>query len=476
MHKFIQPTILIALLALPAWAEEVAPDNIVADTYANIDIYATAQTEPYASPKAIEPKLVAPALLTKPVQVALPSLSREDNAALHLSILRDEVDSMTQVGFFGSLFSANEELQRALMQDIELFLTIYSDLSITADVMLLKGEMFAKQNQPEAATAAWLQTMYEFPQTDAARQAKEAVLDVIENDWDDAAETIKPILKNVPAKDIASRLRELINQLYPINDKEMVASLTLLQLDFLKRFSDDIHADEVQVLLAHNMGAESAESGVFGFKKLLALYPNSHYRPEAMLAIADLQRLRLKEYEKAAANYQVLIKEHPEHKLAKHAYENLALTQAQHLKQYAEAIVTNTKIVELYPEDKMSIKALQDMAKLQEKKTDEPRKAVVSLRKLATMFHSYEATDALADAIKIADKKLKDNALAFEVRQQLVRDYPNSDDAPKVLFAMAEYMESLNDSGQATDLYNQLLSQYPDHKLAAKVRKQQATK
>lgn len=472
MKKTLLPTLLISFIASPVLAEDMTTDM-----YANIDIYAAAQVEPYAEPIPAPQADAALAPVIKPVtKVVLPSLSREDNASLHLNILRDEVDSMTQVGFFGSLFSTNEELQTALMQDIELFLTIYSDLPITAQAMLLKGQMLAKQNHPEAATLAWLQTMYEFPQTDAARQAKEKASDLVENDWDDAAETIRPIMENVPDKDVASRLRKLISQLYPINDKELIASLTLLQLDFLKRFSTDIHADEVQVLLAHNMGAESARSGVFGFKKLLALYPNSHYRSEAMLAVADLQRVRLKEYEKAEGNYQVLIKTYPEHKLVKHAYENLALTQSQHLKKYAEAVTTYAKIVELYPEDKVSLMALQNMAKLQEKKTDEPREAVASLRKLATMFHGYEATDALDNAIKIASKKVKDDQLTFEIRQQLVADYPNSEGAPRALFAMAKYMDTQQNSVKASELYNQLLAQYADHKLANKVRKQQQTK
>ncbi len=464
-------TISLPITVIFLLSSQVLAEDMLTDMYANIDIYAAAQHDSYAS--SAMPINEEPKLMSNLEKIVLPSLSREDNAGLHLNILRDEVDNMTQVGFFGSLFSKNEELQQALMQDIELFLAIYSDLPITAEAMLLKGQMLAKQNHPEAAAVAWLQTIYEFPQTDAARQAREKMNDLIESDWDAAAETIRTILKSVPDKDVASRLRILINQLYPIDNKDLVAALTLLQLDFLKRFPNDLHADEVQVLLAHNMGAESAESGIFGFKKLLALYPNSHYRAESMLAVADLQRVRLKAYEKAEGNYQILIKSYPEHKLVKHAYENLALTQSQHLRKYADAVTTYAKIVELYPEDKISLMALQNMAKLQEKKTDEPREAIVSLRKLATMFHGYEATDALDTAIKIASKKVKDDQLAFEIRQQLVADYPNSEGAPRALFAMAEYMDAQQNKTKASELYNQLLTQYPDHKLAKKVRKQQ---
>ncbi len=445
MKLWISSTLLFALIN-PAYAEDVA-----------VDTYASPQMDIYAAAEAPAPVVVAPQPIT------MPGLSREDTAALHLSILRDEVDNMTQVGFFGSLFAANEELQQALTQDIELFLAVYSDLSLTAEAMQLKGDMLSKQHHPEAAAVAYLQTMYEFPKTDAARQAKQKVKDILEKDWDDYADDVRATLQAVPNAGVADRLRSLINQLYPINDKDLVAALTLLQLDFLKRFSDDAHADEVQILLAHNMGAESAEAGVFGFKKLLALYPNSSYRPEAMLAIADLQRTRLKAYEKAEQNYKVLIDTYPEHKLTKNAYEHLALTQAEDLKKYPQSIATYSKIVALYPDDKISLLALQHKAKLQERKTDEPRKAVATLRQLATMFHGFEATDALEDAISIARKKLKDDKLLFEVRQQLVNDYPNSDAAPKALFNMAE---STND----TALYGQFLKQYPDHKLAKKVR------
>ncbi len=434
-----------------AWAEDTSTHTPMVDEYTHIDMYTTT------------PKKEASITLMPASTIARPQLSRQDNAALHLSLLRDEVDHITKVGFFGAWFDTNEALQQALMRDIALYLHIYSDLPIAAEAMQLKGDMLAKQNNTEAATVAYLQTIYEFPNTPSARQSKKKVLALVAEDWSEEEKTIQHIAKSVPDGNTATRLRLLSSALYPIENKEMVVALTLLQLDILKRFPDDPHIDEVQVLLAHNMGADSAKAGIFGFKKLLALYPNSNYRPEAMLAIADLQRIRLKDYEKAEKNYQTLINSYPEHQLTKHAYVHLADTQANHLKKYTEAVETYATIVQLYPNDTVSLKALQHKANIEAKKLKAYQQAVVSLRQLATMFHSFEATDALKDAIKIAEKKLKDDALAFDIRQQLVRDYPNSDIAPKALFNMAEYK---ND----TTLYEQFLSQYPDHKLAKKVR------
>jgi TolA-binding protein len=80
------------------------------------------------------------------------------------------------------------------------------------------------------------------------------------------------------------------------------------------------------------------------------------------------------------------------------------------------------------------------------------------------MFHSFEASEALHDAIKIAEKELKNQTLAFEVRQQLVKDYPGSDEAPEALFDMAEYIEKSGDTAQAKKLYHQLIEQYPSEK------------
>ncbi len=456
----------------PSWAD----DNAI-NTYETLDIYAQATQSNNSNPVITLETDTPPMIPMASAIIEAPKLSKEDNAILHLSLIRETADDIKEAGIFSNLFSSDSALETTLLQDIHLFLAVYGDLPIASEALFLQGQIQKKQGLEEAAAVSWLQTIYEYPSSDAEMRARQALSDLIDSDWDKFADKIKVILGNVPQADKATRLSSLINQLYPLDDKDLIQALRDLQFDFLQRFANDYHADEVQILMAHNMGAESAESGIFGFKKLLALYPNSSYRAEAMLAIADLQRVRLKAYEKAEANYKILIQEYPEHKLIKNAYKNLALTQDKHLKQYHQAIATYQAIVTRYPEDKLALTSLQQIAVLQEKKTDEPRKAIDTLRKLATMFHGVEATDALEDAIRIANRRIDDGQLAYDIQAQLLKDYPKSDAAPKALFAMAEYAEQkLKDANQAKALYQQFMQQYPEHRLAKKVAERLAQK
>jgi len=442
-----QSTLLLALLLAPMIASADEPA---------FDIYAKASSDkPLASAPTHAPKL-----------------SRQDNATLHLGIIREQTENVETTGFFGAIFASDDPINATLLQDLDIFTTIYQDLPIAAEGMHLRGQIYKKIDQPEAALVSWLQTIAEFPKSSAARKAQADIELSLAGDLKHFYEVMNGIIANFPAGNAPTRLNYLINKLYPLENIKLSQALTQLQVSFLKRFADDAHADEVQVLLAHNQGAASAEGGIFGFKKVLALYPNSSYRPEAMLAIADLQRLRLKAYEKASSNYRILIAEFPNHELSKLAYQNLALTLNEHLRDYPEAIVVLGDIVKKYPKDKAALEALQTMARLQAKKTDQPREAVTTLRKLAMMFKGYEATDALSDAIKISERTLKDDALTLSLREQIVRDFPTSNEAPIALFDMAEYADKTEKNQEkAKVLYGQLVQAYPEHKLAAEAKK-----
>lgn len=412
-------------------------------------------------------------LTPPPLVIEAPKLSRQDNANLHLSIIRDETDQMKENSFMDNLFSTSSEIQDTLVQDVDLFLAVFSDLKVASEALFIKGQLQQKQGNEEDAAVTWLQILYEYPGADIENTTQQHLTALIEKDLKKFEEVLQPISKKVSQdSDKATRITKLIRQLYPINDTNITKALITLQLDFLSRFPDDIHADEIQVLLAHNLGADSAESGVYGFKKLLALYPNSFYRPESMLAVADLQRNRLRTYDKATKNYTLLIQEYPKHTLAKNAYKNLALTYEENLKQYQDAIKTYDTIVALYPKDKVALNALQHIATLQERKTNQVPESIATLRKLATMFHGTEAPQALDHAITLADKKLKDAMLTLAIREELLRKYPDSEEAPQAMYEMGVYAEEVEkDPTKARDIYQKFVLKYPEHKLAKRAAK-----
>jgi len=403
--------------------------------------------------------------------VKRPSLSEKEISILHLNLIRNHFDAYAH---HRSFFSSSSELNDTLLQDISLFLKQYNHLPIAADALFLKGRILLNQGEEEKAAIAWLQVLYEHPRSEAAISAKQRLLILIEKDWDDYAKEITAIINHKIKGKKTARLLSLIRQVYDIDDKDVDKALAELQLEFISRFPNDAHVDEVQVLYAHNIAVSSAKSGVFAFEKLLTLYPNSGYRAEALLASADLQRKPLKQYDKAVANYKKLIREYPRSTLVKRAYKNLALIQEKEQKDYAGAVQSLNKIVKLFPKDKMALEALQTMADLQAGKLKDPHAAVLSLRKLAKMFpdHEKEAIEALKDAAKIARKKLKDNELYTQILRQVVQDFSKNEAAPKALYDLADFTEKkLNKPKEAQDYYLQLIRQYPTHKLAEKARK-----
>ncbi|MCF6208607.1 MAG: tetratricopeptide repeat protein [Ghiorsea sp.] len=403
--------------------------------------------------------------------VKRPSLSEKEVSILHLNLIRNHFDTSQHKRSF---FSSGSGLSETLLQDLGLFLNQYNHLPIAAEALFLKGRILLGQGEEEAAAIAWLQVLYEHPRSETAIGAKQRLFILIENDWDDHAKDINAIIKHKVKGKKAARLVSLIRQLYKIEDKKLDKALAQLQIQFLYRFPNSRRADEVQTLLAHNLATQSAKSGSFEFEKLLTLYPNSAYRAEALLATADLQLKPLKQYDKAASNYKKLVREYPRHKLVKHAYKNLALIQEKHQKDYAGAVQNLSKIIKLFPKDEMSLWALQKMADLQESRLKDPKSAVYTLSKLAKMFpsHKKESIEALKDAAKIARKKLKDKDLYKQMQLQIVKEFSNSDAAPKALYALADFTEKkLDNRKDAQNYYLQLIRQYPEHKLAAKARK-----
>jgi len=476
MKKLIIAT---SLLTLALNLSTASADDVVGDTYSttNIDSYsenvalneeATASLAPIAAENddiAHPPEAVN---IAAPAKVERPHLSREEVATLHLNIIREHVESTKSAGMF-SFLSSSSAINETLLKDINLFLHVYNDLPMAAEALFLKGRVQRKLKMEEAAAISWLQVLYEFPKSDMVFNAEQRLLLLLEKDWDDYTEQVRAIMGQVNTGDRPSRLIALINQLFAIEDKDVAFALEKLQINFLQRYPQHLHIDEIEVLLAHNLGSTDAKSGIFAFEKVLALYPYSAYLAESRLAIADLQRNRLKEYENAVSSYKALIEKHPTHHLTKNAYINLAATLEEDLRSYHEAIVVLQAIVELYPDDKVTLKALQSMAKLQDKEEDKPRQAVATLRKLATMFDGNDAIEALQNAMHIADRSLKDPMLLLEVQEQLVRDFPDNPVAPETLFDMAKMLEE-SDKTKSKALYRQFLQQYPQHQLASDAR------
>ncbi len=397
--------------------------------------------------------------------------SNNNSATTHLRLIRDEWNLMGEKDGLNKLFAGASTFQQDLLADIESFLALYNGSAVAAEALLIKGNMLYRQGDKSDAGVTWLQVVYEHPSSAAAGKAKQALYSLMDNDdWQRHTQEIKAILKNVPNKKRAARIKELIRQLSAIENPKIAEALVLVQLDFLKRFPTNQYAAEVQLLLAHNLSVESAESGIYAFKKLLALYPRSMHCPESMYAIAELQRIPQRNYEQAIKYYARATHSYPKHRFAKLAYNQMALTYEKDINDYPKAIDAYKKVIRNYSKDQTTLFALQHTAKIYQQKLDQPLNAVKTLRKIGDQFKGEDAIKALERGIIIADKYLEDPALSTAIKNQLIHNFPRSEEAPELLFEMAEDAADENNPKKATKLYKNFIQQYPKHKLATKAR------
>ena len=67
-------------------------------------------------------------------------------------------------------------------------------------------------------------------------------------------------------------------------------------------------------------------------------------------------------------------------------------------------------------------------------------------------------------------KNIRDLKNAIITYDEVVNDYPDSEQAPKALFSIGYiYANELGDNDSATTYYSQFLEKYPDHEMAPSV-------
>ena len=396
-------------------------------------------------------------------KASAPQISDQAKATLHLNTIRDYLELES---------SDTDEVYITLLHDISLFISIYSESDVVADALFLKGEVLYRRDMPEFALMSWLQVIYQYPKSNAAVLARQKALGLVEDSFEEYRQNIGEIVDAKPTEDASTNLATLITKLYAIKNEDIVIALTDLERYFLNSYPSHKLIDEVLVLYAHCISMESAESGIFVFEKLIKLYPNSLYRPEAMLAVADLEGSRMGNYQSAADKYRTLIKEYPNHDMVKFAYSNLANILQNELESHEEAASILKTIIKLYPQDKLALKALRTLADMQQKDLEVPIEAVKTLQQLAHTFpNNEEAKPALIDAIDIAEEAEGDPELYISVQEQFVKSFPNAEEAPPILFNIGEFIDqTLHDRIRAKEVFRRFINLYPWHDLAADAR------
>jgi TolA-binding protein len=370
--------------------------------------------------------------------------------------------------------NANENTYSFLLEDLNRWLLSYPDSEYAEEVLLEKAVLLSKMENYAGSIVVLLRHMYEFPGSKfklrIASQLSTAINERVDKgDRQSVTDISKEVSKAVTTRarladflEIASRHAGVL--LYrPLADEFF---------DFFVRFPNYEKSDRLWVLLAdmHYLNANDSVA-MLCYEKVEKVYPETQFLARARRSIGDIYAVSFKNYDKAMEIYQGVINSFPQSIEAGYAYQSIA-KMAVERKQYQFAIGIYDKIVELYAGTDVALSALKAKAEISLKELDNPQLAIDCYSKISDMFKGEQGISALQTAAEIARKEVKDANLQVKLLEKIAGDYPNTVDAPRMLFEIAEiYERKLFDNKKALNYYKQIVNKYPGDSTANAARR-----
>ena len=390
-------------------------------------------------------------------------------ANAQLDAMREQVKNSAEKSSGFSLFGPSmSALDEALLHDLNDYLVVYGDLPLSVEAVQLKAILHNRFDQHEALAMDFLYIISAYSGSRYEAASRKGLQELLA----DALKYEEPILGTLLTHDFTAkqqqkdRLFDLLKGLSELKSDKFDAVIAQMSALFLVRYPNYAKADVVQDILAHHQ-AENYHVAIYQYQKLMAVYPSSALKANALFSIAETQRTGLKEYQDAANNYKQVIERFPHDVTTKTAYLRLGLTQSLHLKQYQEALFTLNQVVEKYPDDVAGKEGLQMLGEIYAKKTKEYAKAVASYRKLSDIFSGDDGLEALQQAEKIASQSMRDYPLVIAIDEQVVRDYGDREQAVEALMNIGDvYEKKLKRKTDAIKAYQRVIESYPSSKQA----------
>lgn len=458
------------LLAVPALAQDEAPKAEAAAASGPAqekpeDIVKAekkdeaAKAEPAAEPAAQreEPKDKPRTEEAKPAPQTPKPLSLEEAREAEWRFLKEFAEDN------------NDDLVEAVAADVEAFIEQRPGDERAAEGLLFLAALREKRGDYKAALVTLARLLYEFPGQKAALQSKSSFLGLADKKLGRKLKAAAgEVVKTPEAKDTADRLAFLMLKLSADLGSALYEPAVAEIRRFQVRFADYREADRIQWALAQlHEKADRHAAALLAYRKILAVYPTSAYRPKAQFAVGVLYAEKLKDYKKAIDAFQEVVAQYPDAPEVLQALERSAELFADRLKQHELAVEMYEKIIALFPKTEAALKAFRAAAKLQRDRLSQPGDAIKTLRRLAEMFPPPPAVEALRDAAAIARRDLKDYNLEIELRKKLAADFAAVKEAADELFAAAEvYEDDLKDAAKAIETYKDVAAKFPGSRAA----------
>lgn len=366
---------------------------------------------------------------------------------------------------------ADAAAQEAAAEHLRLFARRFPDSSHAADALVLLAGSRAKKGDWQQAAVADLRVIGEYGDSSAELKAKSAYLELVDNK---ASRRLRPVLKEfvngAEGGDRSDRLSALWRRVADGAPDAFYEAAADEIRDFFVRFPEHKDNDQLLAALARlHASNDKPASAVAGWRKLLALYPDSGLRAKALMSVGDLYADALRDPKKAIEAYQDLIAQYPKSGEILPALQSSARLFDDKLKQYDLSVQMDEKIVKGFPKSPASLAAFKAIARLQRDRLGKPDEAIKTLQRLSAMHKGQEGVDALRLSAEIARRDLKDYARQAALLQQIGADYPTAKETPEALYDAAGVLEDdVKDGSKALESYREIQSKFPDDKYGKK--------
>lgn len=372
---------------------------------------------------------------------------------------------------------ATRQTQQALVDNLELWLDLNATLPEASKALILKGNLEKNLRAYPESIITLLRYKYEF--SNEQRTNVQSVLQDFEKDFPKNEQAVyKDLIKQrVPQADLPKRLDTFLNLATKANLKGTYQPIVKEYNSFFKRFKDYGELDRMELMFGDlHRSNKNPYAALMQYQKVWEVYPDTKYKAAALRMQGDVYAGSLKDYEKAKAIYEKVLNDFPNSVEKPTTYYHLALIEGEQ-KEYNEALSHLNFATKLYQEEGNKedlINALFFKAEIQEKKIKDYTGAAETLKELSSLVKNNEQ-QYIQTELRLADlceNKLKDISLARKAYEDIIKTYPNSKQADKAVFEIANLAKEDGEYQMAASYLEKLIVNNPDSDYAGKAQRQ----
>ncbi|MCI0512443.1 tetratricopeptide repeat protein [candidate division KSB1 bacterium] len=344
--------------------------------------------------------------------------------------------------FIKEIYDRKEtKLNGFLLQEMALFLQTYPTSAQSDEIRFLKGNVHLREKDNYAAFTCYLKGFC-LNSPGASRDSCQHYLSKFASDQNFSLprhDTLWTILKSPIEAHVAigERFFALLTWLVRLDEKELYPFTTPEAHDFLQRFPDSPHAEQLYVWLAelYQKEAQARKTNIFKSSRGNYLAADAFYTKVARL-YPQSQFLPYTEYQRGLIH--------------------------RDLDAPLKAIDILKAVAGQYPENEYAVKSLFEMAQIREREIKNPDQALQDYAQVVTRYPASE--EAVASMLAMAETKRKNKTYpeAIAVYQQLLTQYPAHPAGKIALDKMAEiYQKNLKDWESAAQTRFRFQELYP---------------